>query len=338
MATRQDVAKLAGVSPSTVSRVINENGYVAEDVRKRVKQAIQELNYIPNRVARSLRMQKCRQIACITPSISNSFYHEIVMGIEEIALENGYTFSLYNLTYEKREYLKLILEGFHDGVILLQPSEVEKILPLEQIAKHLPISMYCDRREVAAIPHVYVNLRRAMRKNVSHLIRLGHRDIIFLGYEFHAPEENPRFQGYVDAMNEFGLPILPHHQQFIPDLKDTLTVGYQKMIEFLERGMTCTAVVASNDLLAVGAMRAFTERGMRVPDDVSITGVDDSEISRLITPSLSTIGIPKQEIGNLLMRQLLDQINGMQTVYPAIEVSTELIMRESVMKKKIKIE
>lgn len=324
------MARLAGVSPSTVSRVLNNNGYVAPDVRRRVHQAIKELNYVPNRLARSLRTQQCRQIACISPSIGNSFYYEIVAGIEETALENGYTFSLYSLTYEKRKYLEVVLSGFYDGLILLAPHEMEKITSLDELAERLPICLYCDRERHPFLPHVYVDLRKAMRQNVEHLIQLGHRRIAFLGYVFRRPEENPRFMGYMDAMREHGLPVSDDITRFIPDYQDTLSYGYQIVKDLIKSGNRYTAIVATNDLLAVGAMRALVEHGLKVPDDVSLTGVDDLEIASLVTPTLTTIRIPKKRIGNMLMIQLLAQIHGDTTTAKASEVSTELIRRESV--------
>jgi DNA-binding LacI/PurR family transcriptional regulator len=330
MPTRLDVAKMAGVSQSTVSRVLNDNGYVAHHVRDRVQKAISELNYVPNRLARSLRMQECKQIVCITPSISNMFYSEVVAGIEETTLENGYTLSLYNITYERREYLKVVLEGFYDGLIILAPVELKKIMDLEEIAKYLPTSLYWDQEVKPAIAHVCVDLRDAMRKAVSHLIQQGHKEIVFLGYQFKSQSENPRYQGYIDAMNEYGLPVLPHYTQYMEELNDTLTTGYRKVKEFILQDLPFTAIVAANDLMAVGAMRALMESGKQVPHDVSVLGVDDIELSSLVFPALTTVSIPKRKIGNMLANQLLAQINGKENIASSITFNTDLIIRESV--------
>jgi DNA-binding LacI/PurR family transcriptional regulator len=330
MATRQDVAKSAGVSPSTVSRVINENGYVAQIVRERVLKAIQELNYIPNRAARSLRLRECRQIACITPSINNWFYTEILEGIEERALENGYTFSLYNINYEKREYLKVVLEGLYDGLIVLAPYELRKIMSLEEISNRLPVSLYWDREEQTSISHVYVNLRKAMKQAVSHLIDQGHQEIIFLGYEFQSPLENPRYQGYMDAMEEYGLPVSPYYLSFIEEYSDTLTTGYRKVKEFIRQDHSFTSIVACNDLLAVGAMRALIESGKKVPHDISVVGIDDIELASIVSPPLTTMCIPKRKIGNMLASQLLSQINGDKELEHSLSYDANLIIRESV--------
>ncbi len=166
MVTRKDVALKAGVSPSTVSRVINNNGYVAFEARKRIEAAIAELNYIPNRAAQNLRTKSYRQIACISPAISNSFFAEMFMGIEEMAIELGYSLSLYNITNRKQNYLKQVLEGPYDGMILLASHELIMIKELLESMQKVPLSIYWDRIEKinipreAGIPHVYIDPNR----------------------------------------------------------------------------------------------------------------------------------------------------------------------------------
>ena len=330
MVTRLEVAKLAGVSESTVSRVINESGYVSRDVKVRVLQSIKELNYVPNRIARSLRMQESKQIACVTQSITNSFYSEIVTGIEEIALTNDFTFSLFQVNRKKSDFLKMALEGFYDGIIILSPFEVMRIIDLEEIHKSLPTVMYWDRELPTTIPHVFIDLKEAMRNLVRYLICQGHKEIILLSYKFNEPWENPRYQGYVEAMKEYGIPIKPYYMVFVEELHDTLTVGHQLMTKFLNEGHSFSAVVGSNDLLALGAMRAIMERGKRVPDDISVVGIDDVELSNIFLPSLTTIQIPKRLIGQTLMKQLLSFINRKEDMPQSITFDTNLIERESV--------
>ncbi|GMA63816.1 LacI family transcriptional regulator [Alicyclobacillus fastidiosus] len=329
MATSRDVAKLAGVSPATVSRVLNNSGYVAADVRERVNQAIRDLNYVPNRLAQGLRKQHYGQIACVMPSIRNPFYHEIVMGIEESGLTKGYTFSLFNRVSKKEDYLKVILEGFYDGIIFLSPFEVEKVYDIAEIAKEIPTVVYSDRGHAFGVPHVYVDLRAAMRTNVTQLIEEGHEQILFLGYEFTEESENPRFQGYLDAMTAHRLKVPSGLLQFIPDFTDTLSMGYESTSRVLRAGCPFTAIAASNDLLAIGAMRAVKDSGLVVPEDISVTGVDDIEMARAITPTLTTTRIPKHKIGRILMDLLLAQIEENDLEEKVIEVSTEIIHRES---------
>ncbi|KPV40829.1 LacI family DNA-binding transcriptional regulator [Alicyclobacillus ferrooxydans] len=329
MATSRDVAKRAGVSPATVSRVLNNSGYVGADVRERVNRAISELNYVPNRLAQGLRKQHYGQIACVMPSIRNPFYPEIVMGIEETGLAQGYTFSLFNRITKREEYLQVILEGFYDGVIFLSPFEVEKVYDIAEIAKQIPTVVYSDRGHAFGIPHVFVDLRAAMEKNVTQLIEDGHREILFLGYEFVDESENPRYQGYMDAMTTHGFDVPKQLIQFIPDFTDTLSMGYESIQNTLHAGVSFTAVAASNDLLAIGAIRAIIDHGLHVPEDVSVTGVDDIEMARAITPALTTTRIPKHDIGRILMDLLLAQINQDAQGESVVEVATEIIRRES---------
>jgi DNA-binding LacI/PurR family transcriptional regulator len=174
-----------------------------------------------------------------------------------------------------------------------------------------------------------VNLKLAMKRNVEALIQQGHRRIIYLGQEWDLQLEGSRYQGYIESMADAGLEVLPDMTQLVPNLLDTLMVGYERTKSLAAVTRDFTAIVASNDLLAVGAIRALVESGMRVPSDVSVTGIDDVEIARLMTPTLTTTRIPKREIGNTLVMMLLDQIRNEHTANSSIEFSTEIIFRES---------
>lgn len=330
MTTRSDVAKLAGVSPSTVSRVLNNNGYVADEVKKRVLQVISDLKYIPNRAARSLRLQQYHQVACIAPSVVNSFYHEVIAGVEEAALDVGYTFSWYTLKRDRISNFQSVLEGFYDGLIFLAPFEFDGMVDLNEISERLPTCVYSDRGNYDAIPSVSVDLREAMRLNIEYLISCGHQRIFFLGNGFQDLRDNPRYQGYLDALRNHDIPPSEALVHLIPNHRDTISYGYGRVKAIVDRGVQFSAIAASNDLLAVGAVRALKDRGIDVPRDVSVTGVDDVEIANFIVPSLTTTRIPKRAIGRQLMQLLLKQINGEYLPTTSIEMTTDLIIRESV--------
>jgi DNA-binding LacI/PurR family transcriptional regulator len=337
MVTRKDVALKAGVSPSTVSRVINNNGYVASEARKRIEAAIAELNYIPNRAAQNLRTKSYRQIACISPSISNSFFAEMFMGIEEMAIELGYSLSLYNITNRKQNYLKQVLEGPYDGMILLASHELIMIKELLENMQKVPLSIYWDRIEKinipseAGIPHVYIDLQKVMRQSVEYLIANGHNEILFLGHYYSKERNsNSRYMGYEMAMKEHHLPIKDYYRIFIEMYEDKLSTGYEAIKMLLDKGQYFTAVAASNDLLAAGAIRAIIESGKKVPEDISVIGVDNIELAKIVTPTLTTMNIPKREIGRMLVQQLMDQIHNENTIEKSIEVEVVLKERESV--------
>ncbi|WP_066248233.1 LacI family DNA-binding transcriptional regulator [Neobacillus drentensis] len=337
MVTRKDVALKAGVSPSTVSRVINNNGYVAFEARKRIEAAIAELNYIPNRAAQNLRTKSYRQIACISPAISNSFFAEMFMGIEEMAIELGYSLSLYNITNRKQNYLKQVLEGPYDGMILLASHELIMIKELLESMQKVPLSIYWDRIEKinipreAGLPHVYIDLQKVMRQSVEYLIANGHNEILFLGHYYSKERNsNSRYMGYEMAMKEHHLPIKDYYRIFIEMYEDKLSTGYEAIKMLLDKGQHFTAVAASNDLLAAGAIRAIIESGKKVPEDISVIGVDNIELAKIVTPTLTTMNIPKREIGRMLVQQLMDQIHNENTIEQSIEVEVMLKERESV--------
>ncbi|MFB5196801.1 LacI family DNA-binding transcriptional regulator [Neobacillus sp. KR4-4] len=339
MVTRKDVALKAGVSPSTVSRVINNNGYVAMEVRKRIEAAIAELNYIPNRAAQNLRMKSYKQIACISPSINNSFFAEMFMGIEEMAIEVGYSLSLYNITKKKPDFLKQVVEGPYDGLILLASHELIMIKDILENIKKMPLSIYWDRIDKlniplkAEIPHVYVDLKKVMRQSVNHLITNGHKEILFLGHYYQKEKSsNPRYKGYEMAMKEHNLEIKEYYRIFVEMYEDKLTTGYEAIKMLLDKGRYFTAVAASNDLLAAGAIRAIIESGKKVPEDISVIGVDNIELAKIVTPTLTTMNIPKREIGKMLVQQLMDQIQNENTIEKSVEVEVMLKERESVKK------
>ncbi len=329
MVTRNDVAKKAGVSPSTVSRVINNNGYVATDVRLRIMNAIDELNYVPNRIANMLRSQKSSQIACVTHSIANPFYNEILLGIEETAYENGYSFSLFNANFEQYDYKRAIRESMFDGLIVLSPAELLKLLEASPLAEELPTVVYWDYSGESPYSHVFVDMEKAMETSVTYLLQNGHRQVLFLSYEFMIPEENPRFQGYISALARQRLTLDARMVVMCKRWDDTLASGYEKMKEFLKTSVPFTAIAATNDLLAIGAMKALAEAGLRVPDDVSVTGFDDVDITNYIAPALTTVHIPKRQIGQELVKMLLDKMEGKPST-TKLTMPTQLIIRESV--------
>lgn len=329
MVTRKDVALRANVSTSTVSRVLNGNKHVSEKAKIKVLKAIDELQYVPNQAARGLRTKRYKQFACITPSITNSFFSEILAGIEERSLEKGYALSLYKIAAEK-ETLDILRQNLYDGLIILAPFKLREIISLEELAKRYPLSLYWDREEEISIPHVYIDLKLSMEKAVKYLISHGHTKIVFLGHKYHNISENPRYLGYLKAMKENNLHVENYFINLFENYGDTLTEGYLQVKRLLDNDLSFSAVAASNDLLAAGAMRAITKSGKKVATDISVIGMDNIELSNMITPPLTTINIPKYEIGVALVNQLLDQIGGKQQFNKIVKFNVNLIERESV--------
>lgn len=332
MVTRREVAQLAGVSPTTVSRILNNNGYVSEEVRAKVLEAIDELGYVPNRVARSLRTQKTRQIACITYGLTNTYYAEIVQGIEEEALENGYTFSVYSSHIDKQQYNQLILGGFYDGLIILTPTELLETVDLQKMKGSLPISVYWDLGIEIDVPNIKVNLKTAMEDTINYLIDNGHSEIVYLGSTGNGAgiKENQRLNGYMEAITNRGISLSDDYLLNVPTWEDTAAQGYMKVKELVKKQVPFTAIAACNDLMAIGAMKALVESGLHVPQDISVTGFDDIELASMIIPPLTTIAFPKKDIGHSLMNILLRQINGEKINGNVTEYTADIVYRETV--------
>lgn len=330
MITRQQVANKAGVSPSTVSRVVNENGYVAPDVRDRVLRAISELEYVPNHIARSLRTKESKHFACITHNISNPFYSEIVVGIEEVTYQKGYALSLYSAHFADSDYPRSISERLYDGMIVLSPEELYKSSLLQRLTQTVPTVLYWDFGGDAPVPNVTVNLRAGMREIVDTLAHYGHRRIAFLGHGATNGDANPRYHGFQEGIAAHaGLqaPVV----LTVPSWGDSLEYGYDTVKQHLRETYTLafTAIAAANDLLAIGAMRALQEAGLQVPQDVSIIGMDDLEVSQYVTPALTTMRIPKRDIGRTLGEMMFHALQG--NLQPAQRriLPTDLIVRQS---------
>jgi DNA-binding LacI/PurR family transcriptional regulator len=329
MATRKDVANRAGVSETTVSRVLNDNGYVEARVRQRVMQAIQDLNYVPHKLARSLKTGKTQDIACITHSVTNPFYSEVVLGIEEEAYKRGYSFSLFNRDLNERDYYEALRRQAYDGLIVLSPVEWTRVADLQTHLNGLPVIAYWDWLDAPAIPYVSVDLEGAMASAVEHLISLKHERVLFLGHEAELPMQNPRLLGYQRALERAGIPLDRRLVQGIPRWEDSLTAGYEHVTRVLQERYSFTAIAAANDLLAIGAVRALHEQGFAVPDDISVTGFDDIEMASYIEPSLTTVQLPKRDIGRVLATQLIEQIEGEPEPLVHCLLDSHLVVRRS---------
>lgn len=329
MVTRKEVAALAGVSESTMTRVLN-GGYVSDAVREKVVSVVQELNYHPNALAQGLRTRRTFQIACVVPWIDNPFYSEMVLGVEEAANRFGYVLSMYSSHIVEQNPDRSFFSGRHDGLILLAPRDLDGFLVTELWESHIPMKMYWDWGGSPIHPGVSVDLREGMHEVIRYLVGLGHRRI---GYLSHSPQderENPRLHGIHDGFRESGIAIESRVVQNVID-HGTMDTGYGAMAELYRKFPDVTAVVGGNDLLSLGASRWLQEHGIRVPEDVSLVGCDDIVYSSMSNPPLTTLQIPKREIGNrlvqLLVRQMEDGTSGTDELQ--VELPTRLIIRSS---------
>ncbi|MGM7636801.1 LacI family DNA-binding transcriptional regulator [Bacillus sp. Hm123] len=323
----KDVAQKAGVSKTTVSRVLNNEKYVSDEKRERVRQAVEELGYAPNWVARSLVTNKTNLIGVIVPEVDLSFYYSIISEMEKIAFEKGYKLFVCNTLHrpEKEiEYLSLLKEMRVDGLILMHEELSKQSINIIQDWGINSIFL-CGEILGSDIPSVLIDNYAAAKAMTEYLIELGHEDILFIaGSESEHATLNKRLAGFMDGIKHSNKPIT--YKVAYGDY--SMDSGYQAMKDVLEHNNKPTAVFAISDDVAVGAMNCLMDYGLQVPKDVSVAGFDASKISTVCRPKLTTIEQPIGLLAKTGMDKLIDHIDK-TTHEKKIYVPYQLLIRES---------
>lgn len=330
MVTIKDVARHANVSITTVSRVLNETEHaVSPETKERVLKAIQELGFYPNAMARGLHLNKTRTIGLIIQDISNPYYPSIVRGVEDEAQELGYTVILAN-AYRSRErttkYLNVFREKRVDGIIFTGGGVVKDAVE-EKFFEHTHISTVVIGKSCnAKLPSVQVNNVQASREACEHLIKAGHRQIVTITGPEGSTTAIDRLEGYYQALKHHG--IKPKDEWIIQGTFE-FESGYSAVEKFPEIGKDkVTALFAQNDMMAIGAMKAFEEKGLKVPEDIAVIGFDNIPLSSFVTPVLSTVTVPVYELGRMSMKILSDLLLGHE-VSRITTLPTKLALRQS---------
>ena len=307
MPTIQEVADKAGVSPTTVSHVINKSRFVADETRQRVEAAMAELHYRPNALARSLRRGQTHTLGLILPDSSNPFFAEIAHSIEAAAFEQGYSVILCNTEddLDKEDlYVDVLSKKQVDGMIFVAAGN--QTGSLRALLRHkLPVVIVDRDLPEIEVDAVLTDNRQGGCLATQHLIALGHQRISCIAGPSHLTPSAQRVIGYREALIEAGLPAdddLIKRGDFHPES------GYRAARLLLDRPNAPTAIFACNDLMALGALRAASESGRQVPADLAIVGFDDIELASFTSPPLTTIAQPKGDLGRLAVQWLLDHI------------------------------
>jgi LacI family transcriptional regulator, repressor for deo operon, udp, cdd, tsx, nupC, and nupG len=330
MATIQDVAKEAGVSVATVSRVLNNSPSVSPDTRKNVLAAIKTLNYQPNLLGRNLRRMETRMILVLLPNISNSFYSKIVKGIEDVAHSNGYNIMLCNTNLDKQReklYLDLLKNRLADGVIFMAPELNKK--ELNEIGKQFPVVQCCEYIKGANVSHVTIDNNQAAKKMVKHLISLGHKRIAMISCKNKFVSTYEREEGYKKALEECG--IAPE-ASLIKYGDFTFKSGLDAMKQILNASEKPTAVFTISDMMAIGAIKAIKSWGLKVPEDIAVAGFDNVSFASMYDPALTTISQNQYALGCTAMDLLLEIIRKDIKQPQELILDHELILRESTLK------
>lgn len=327
MPTIREVAREAGVSIASVSRVLNNPEVVSPETRARVEKAINKLDYRPNLLGRNLRRSETRMILIILPTISNSFYTEIIKGIEDRMHFDDYYVMVTNTDGEmEREkiYFDLLKNRLVDGVVVFGP--VLSSQELTEIARQFPVVQCCEYIEKATVSRVSIDNIKAASTATNHLINCGYRRIAMISGHPDLFSSIHREQGYKKALEEAGL-------QFSPELIKYGSYGYKGGLraasEFLIMDEKPDAIFAISDMMAIGAIRAIKESGLKVPDDIGVMGFDNIEISAIFEPRLTTISQPRYDLGKITADLILQMIETKENIVKEIYLEHELLIRES---------
>ena len=329
MATMKDVARLAGVSTSTVSHVINNNRFVSESVRAKVEQAIQSLNYAPSALARSLKIKQTHTIGMLLTTSSNPFYAEVVRGVENSCYQRGYSLILCNTAGDEERMnrsLETLMQKRVDGLLMMC---TESHLPSADILNRYP-----------AIPTVMMdwapfegrgdiiqdNALLGGELATQHLIDSGYTRIACIAGPQDKTTARMRLEGFHNAMTKSGLKVLPG---YVVSGDFEFQGGYNGMIELLALEKVPQAVFTSNDAMAVGVYHALYQAGLQIPQDVAVMGYDDIELARYLSPPLSTIHQPKDELGEQAIDTLIQRLSDPDASQQTLVLTPELVVRGS---------
>ncbi|NIK77150.1 LacI family transcriptional regulator [Paenibacillus castaneae] len=304
-----DVAKAAKVSPTTVSRVLNNNPLVKSKTREKVLKVIEQLNYVPNAAAKNLRQQKTFTIGIIVPDIMVAYYSNIVKGIQNKAHAEKFKVIICDTQNNKEielEYLQLLTNKTVDGMILIE-SLLSKPVVMELVERGYVIGAIGRSIEDPKIFNVQTNTTDVAMQVVEHLIEQGHREIAFISGYDNAIDSRDRLEGYIRGLEKHGIPYRP---EFVENGGFYKKSGYSAIKRLWDAGHTFTAVFSANDEMALGIYEACREANIRIPEDLAVFGVDNERVSRYLVPPLSTVNQLKIEMGYFAAEMLIKKING----------------------------
>ena len=323
-----DVAREAGVSYATVSRVINHEDYVKPDTRERVTEVLSRLGYVGNRQARSLRGGRTHTIGLLVRGLDTGYIGEIVRGIDRELVEHHYDLMLYTTHWRQHSesaYVETLTQGMVDGLLLVLPRSPENYLDWLR-ERHFPYVLI-DHQGIDSIgPAVGATNTQGGHDATHYLLELGHRRIGFITGDMQLGCAHDRLQGYKEALQEVGIAF---DEQWVVEGDFLQPSGYAGAALLLGRKERPTAIVASNDVMAFGVMEAVRDHGLRIPEDISIIGFDDIPQAASVHPPLTTIRQPLEEMGRVAAQLLLEIIETPSQPGKHIALPTQLIVRHS---------
>ncbi|MFU0825588.1 LacI family DNA-binding transcriptional regulator [Clostridium sp.] len=328
--TIKDIAKLANVSHTTVSRALNNSPLINEETKNRIKAIAEQLNYVPNYSAKSLVLRKSYTIGLFFSSISEGttpvFFYEIVSGVNSVIEEN------YNLVVrgiDDYKDLTLINNERFDGIVLMSQSDNDNEFIYHVWQKKIPLVVLNREIEGNSLINILSDDTEGAYKAVRYIIENGHRDIAIIEGEEKFKSAKIRKDGFLKALIDNKIPV---QSEYMVRGNYDMKSGYDAMKKLLSLPKVPTAVFCSNDDMAIGAIKAAFEKGLSIPKDISIVGFDDMEFSEYTTPALTTVKRPMKEISIIGAKKVIDLIDKKDYIGEKVYIKTELIIRDSVAK------
>ncbi|HTW81713.1 MAG TPA: LacI family DNA-binding transcriptional regulator [Terracidiphilus sp.] len=324
----REIAKLAGVSSATVSRVINSSSLVTADTTERIQRIIQQVNFVPNRSAVHLKNGKSQIFGAIIPDVTNPFFMELVKIFESVLVENDLELLIANTDFHQtrtqRSIHRMLLRRV-DGVAFLT-SEVETAELESLVQNRIPVVTTDHYRTAPGMSDIVVDFRNGMWQLIQHLKGLGHQQVGFIGGTEGLATSRNRRESFMDAVVSCGM---ASQDGWIVAGDYRVSGGAAGMRAILENKEIPTAVVTANDLTAIGALRTAHESGLRIPDDISIAGCDDIEMADIVYPPLTTLRISRRQYAQMLFDALRISAQDLTQPGRVFNLPMKLVVRES---------
>lgn len=324
--TIQDVAREAGVSVATVSRVLNSDPRVRPETAKHVMEKIEQLGYRPNILGRHLRRNETKTILVMASTVSNTLVARVISGIEQMGRKLGYSV-LIGATNDDRErenaHINLLRQRFVDGIIIMNTLMSKQ--EMQSLGKQYNVVQCCEYIPGTGVSYVAVDNKKAAYDAVSCLIRSGRRKIAYMGVKNHLISSRERYEGYIKALSDAGLVL---DRQLIADGNYGFRSAIIIMNKFFSEGKKPDALFAISDRMAAGAIRAAKDRGLKVPDDIAVVGFDNTDISYVSEPRITTVSQSPFIMGEKAMMLMDKRLKGAKQT-ENIVIKHEMVIRES---------
>ncbi len=324
----RDVAKRAGVSVATVSRTVNNIPSVNVQMADRVRLAIQELNYYPNTQARALVSGRSRLVGLLVPDITNPFFPELIKCFEKAVVQHGYELLIGSTNYdsELQHCLRRMIERNVDCVAVMTFGVEDPVLE-ELSSRQIPMVFMDVSQETFTQDVLMVDYKHGMTKAIQHLVGLGHRDVGFISGPLNQHSAILRRDAFLLSLVQCGC---QPRASFMVEGDHRLEGGMEGIVTLLKTGYPPTAVLCSNDMMAIGALKMLHQRGFRVPEDMSVVGFDDIHLAEFVNPPLTTVSMSQTEIAHQAITTLLSRIeHAAAKGTTKHHVTTTLVVRET---------